>query len=138
MKTRWILLAVAALVVLGGCATDRRNESLTNTLTAYGAAVRWGTFEQASAFLDPQYRKDHPVSDLDMARYHQIRVSEYDAGGGPVPVNKFTVRQVVRIGLINVHTQAERTIIDRQTWIWDPKTSHWWLTSGLPDITPGS
>jgi hypothetical protein len=136
MTKRWIVFAAIAALLLAGCATDRRNNSLQDTLTAYAAAVRWGTFEQASAFLDPAYRKAHPMTDLDKARYHQVRVSEYDAGGGPMPVDKDTVRQVVRIGLINVNTQRERSIIDHQTWTWDPKAKHWWLTSGLPDITP--
>ncbi len=128
--------ALALLMILAGCATDRRDRSLQTTLTAYAATVRWGTFAQAVSFLDPAYRNAHPLSDLDMARYRQVRVSEYDAGNGPVPVGKYKVKQVVRIGLINVHTQTERTIIDRQTWRYDPDTRHWWLTSGLPDITP--
>jgi len=139
MNARWKIFVTSTLVaclLLAGCATDRRNQSLEKTLDGYAAAVRWGSFEQAAAFLGPKYRKQHPLTDLEMARYHQVRVSEYDAGSGPVPQSKFVVHQVVRIGLINVHSQSERTIIDRQTWTYDPKTDHWWLTSGLPDITP--
>ncbi|KGI78993.1 hypothetical protein [Oleiagrimonas soli] len=141
MNKRWttttILILLLATLTLAGCATDRRNNALQDTLTAYAAAVRWGSFDQASAFVDPKYLKDHPITHLDMERYHQVRVSEYDDGSGPIRVDDTTVRQVVRIGLINVNTQQQRTVIDRQTWTYDPVKKHWWLESGLPDITPG-
>ncbi|GAB3028812.1 MULTISPECIES: hypothetical protein [Oleiagrimonas] len=141
MNKRWmtgaVLTILLALLALGGCATDRRSSKLRDTLTAYGAAVRWGSFDQARAFLDPKYLEKHPLTHLEMERYHQVRVSEYDDGSGPIPVDDTTVRQIVRIGLINVNTQAQRTIIDRQTWTYDPVKNHWWLESGLPDITPG-
>jgi hypothetical protein len=45
------------------------------------------------------------------------------------------VRQVVAISMVNNNTQAERTVIDRQIWHYDPETNHWWLMTGLPDIT---
>jgi hypothetical protein len=27
-------------------------------------------------------------------------------------------------------------VFDHQTWHWDAKAKHWWLETGLPDITP--
>jgi hypothetical protein len=45
------------------------------------------------------------------------------------------VRQTATISLVNIHTQSERSVVDHQTWHYDEKTKHWWLTSGLPDIT---
>ena len=41
---------------------------------------------------------------------------------------------MVRIGIININTQAERTVVDQQTWRYDPDKHQWWLTSGLPDV----
>ena len=70
-----------------------------------------------------------------MARYKQVRVSDYDSGSGPVPIDDTHVQQTAQISLINIHTQAERSLVDHQTWRYDEKTQHWWLTSGLPDIT---
>ncbi len=70
-----------------------------------------------------------------MARYKQVRVTEYNDDAGPVPVSDMEVRQTVQINLVNINTQAERTITDQQTWHYDAPTKHWWLTSGLPDIT---
>ena len=70
-----------------------------------------------------------------MARYQQVRVTDYNDDAGPVPLSDTEVRQSVRISLVNVNTQAERTIIDNQVWQYDAASKHWWLASGLPDIT---
>jgi hypothetical protein len=97
--------------------------------------VRWDGFPNAQQFVDPDVVKQHPLSSLDMARYQQVRVSDYDEGNGPVPAGENEVHQVVKISLINRHTQSERTIIDHQTWRYDTEKKRWWLESGLPDIT---
>ncbi len=129
-----IVLALSVLL-LSACATQDRSNALTATLAAYGGVLRWGDFASAVQFIDPEICAKHPLTDLDMARYKQVRVTEYDDGAGPVPLDEFDVQQTARISLVNIHTQAERSIIDHQTWHYDQKTKHWWLTSGLPDIT---
>lgn len=127
-------LVLIAAMLLGGCATGQQANALTTTLNAYASAVRWGDLAVAEQFVEPSERTAHPLSALDKARFKQLRVSEYDGGQGPMPDGKNQVRQVVHIGLINVHTQAERSIVDRQTWRYDEVGRHWWLTSGLPDV----
>lgn len=130
-----LLVALSMLPALAGCATKTRSDELTTTLKAYGSTLRWGDFRSAAQFIEPSRRAAHPLSTIDLARYQQVRVSEYDDGAGPVPSGDFDVQQTVLINLINVHTQSERSVVDRQTWHYDEKTKHWWLTSGLPDIT---
>ncbi len=129
------LFAIAFVLQLSGCATQKRSDTLTTTLTAYASQVRWGDFQSAAMFIDPKIQADHPLTALDIARFKQVRVSQYDAGNGPVPAGKDEVRQTVHIGLINENTQTERSIADHQTWRYDEASKHWWLTSGLPDIT---
>ena len=129
------LLLVLSLLLLAACATQERSRSLTTTLSAYAGTLRWGDFASAAQFIDPKIRAEHPLSELDRARYKQVRVTEYDDGSGPVPLGPTEVQQKVRISVVNIHTQAERTVIDRQTWHYDEQAKHWWLTSGLPDIT---
>lgn len=134
---RRYLLPLLALVALlcSGCATDQRNQALITTLNAYASTLRWGDFQSALQFVDPKLRQSQAPTPLDLARYEQVRVTGYDDGAGPVPDGENRVRQVVQIGLVNLNTQAERTVIDRQSWRYDPQTKRWWLTSGLPDIT---
>jgi outer membrane murein-binding lipoprotein Lpp len=129
------ILALVSLLLLAGCATQKRSDTLDTTLRAYASAVRWGDFQSAVVFLDPKTRADKMPTALDLARYKLVQVSGYDAGNGPVPDGANQVRQIVHINLINVSTQSERSIVDRQTWRYDETTKHWWLTSGLPDIT---
>ena len=126
---------VLSILLLAACATQERSQSLTSTLSAYAGVLRWGDFASATQFIDPKVRAEHPLSDLALARYKQVRVTEYDDGAGPVPVSPTEVQQTVRISLVNIHTQSERSVIDHQTWHYDDKAKHWWLTSGLPDIT---
>lgn len=132
---RLLVLAALLTLLLAGCASDRRNQALTNTLNAYAGVVRWGDFNSALQFVDPKVRAEHAPSPLEMSRYEQFRVTGYDDGQGPMPNGENEVRQVVAISLVNNNTQAERTVVDRQTWRYDAQTNHWWLVTGLPDIT---
>jgi hypothetical protein len=52
-----------------------------------------------------------------------------------VPSAKHEVTQIVEIGVLNVNTQTERALVDRQLGRYDEKTKHWHIVSGLPDIT---
>src|SRR5699024_8299586 len=103
-------LVAAALVLMAGCATHHRQDSLTDTLDAYAATLHWGDFAYARGFIDPDYRDSHQPTPLQLARYKQVRVAGYDAGRGPFRVSDTEVRQNVKIGLINRHTQGERFI----------------------------
>lgn len=134
-RTLSLLVVVLATMLLAGCATKTRSDALMTTLKAYGSTLRWGDFQSAAQFIDPAVRAAHPLTPLQLARYRQVRVSEYDDGPGPVPVGDFEVRQTAQISLINVHTQSERSIVDQQTWRYDENAKRWWLISGLPDIT---
>jgi len=129
------ILLMLSILLLAACATQERSQSLTSTLSAYGGILRWGDFASATQFIEPEVRAKHPLTELDLARYKQVRVTEYNDDAGPVPISPTEVQQTVRISLVNIHTQAERSVIDHQTWHYDEKTKHWWLTSGLPNIT---
>jgi len=126
-----------SIVLLSACAMDKmRNKEtiLDDTLRTYAATIRWGDVTQALAFVDPKYREAHPLSAVDLARYKQVQVTAYD-DQPPTPVTETEVRQTVQIGLVNVHTQAARSVVDHQIWKYDEAEKRWWLTTGLPDIT---
>lgn len=131
---RRILLPLATAALLAGCTQNVRNDSLVTTLSAYGSAVRWDGMQSSQQYVDPDLLKAHPVTDFDLARYQQVRVSDYDDGDGPVALNDHEVQQTVRISFINIHTQVERSIVVRQLWRYDEKAKHWWLESGMPNL----
>ncbi|MBA2079499.1 hypothetical protein [Rhodanobacter sp. PCA2] len=134
MRRILLLLAASTALLLAACAQNVRNDSLVATLNAYGSAVRWNGLESGLQFVDPEVLKAHPPTDFDLARYRQVRVSDYDDGSGPVALGSEKVQQTVRISFVNIHTQAERSIVAQQVWRYDEKAKHWWLESGLPDI----
>lgn len=131
-------ILLSSVLLLSGCATDKRNDALSHTMIEYANAMRWDGFEAAEQFVDPKVRDAHPLTDLERERYKQVQVSGYDDGNGPVPAGENQVRQVVQINLTNVHTQTVRTVVDRQLWKYDPEKNRWWLESGLPDIAQGN
>ena len=134
MRTMFLL---AAVLLLGACATQSnrsRQKQLNDTLRSYAATVRWGSFEQAQAFIEPKHLEAHPPSALDLARYRQVQVTGYDAQPRAM-ISETEARQLVRIDLVNVNTQSARSVVDRQTWTYDETAQRWWLASGLPDIS---
>jgi hypothetical protein len=136
MRRLLSLILVLSALLLAGCPnTKSRSDELTDTLNAYASTLRWGDFQSGAQFIDPAVRKAHPLSSVDIGRYQQVKVSEYDEGAGPVPLSQTEVQQTVHINLINIHSQSERSMVDHQTWRYDEKTKHWWLMTGLPDIS---
>ncbi len=134
MRRASVVIVLLALL-LTGCATDRRANKLQNTLNAYASALRWDHIASGLVFVDPAVRKKNPLSQLDLGRYAQLRVSSYEVQSSLPASNPDNYRQVVEIGLINRNTQTVRHIVDRQVWHWNTKTQHWWLESGLPKVT---
>jgi hypothetical protein len=128
---------IMILVLCAACSamtTQSESRALETTLVAYANAVRWGDFEQALAFVDKETLKQHPLSAIDMERYKQVKVAAYTEQP-PVPAGPHEVRQIVQISLVNINTQTERSIVDKQLWRYDEQGKHWHLISGLPDIT---
>ena len=133
--TRLVLVLFSlALVACTGMTHQSESRALDLTLNAYANAIRWGDIQQALPFIDPETLKQHPLTELDLQRYKQVRFVAYTEQN-PVPVGPHEVRQVVRISLLNVNTQTEREIVDNQLWRYDEATKHWHIVSGLPDIT---
>ncbi|MBL0162201.1 MAG: hypothetical protein IPP82_00765 [Xanthomonadales bacterium] len=129
-----LLIAVLSLLLSVPVMAKSREKILTETLRTYAATIRWGSIEQAESFVDPEYRAAHPLTQLDLDRYKQVRFTNYN-DSAPAPVNDNEVNQTVEIGIVNIHTQEARSFIDRQVWKYNRKTKVWLLTSGLPDIT---
>lgn len=133
---RRIAMLGAALLLLAGCATMQNKNNLRDeTLDAYGAALRWGDFQGAWNYVDPAVRAEHPLTPQQKALYNTVRVAEYQAQG-PVADGPDQIRQTAQISLIVKTSQRVYSVLDHQTWRWDDKAKHWWLESGLPDISP--
>lgn len=129
------LLLVAGVAQAEGPSRAQRSK-LVPTQDAYVAAVRWGDFDKAEGFIDPQYLQQHPITDLQRERYRQLQVSSYrerSAGTGA----DGSIERRVEMGVINRNTQAERMVMVNERWRWDPEAKRWWQAAGLPDFWQG-
>lgn len=136
MRRRTVLLGLAATLLLSACTgVGTKTDVLQRTLFAYVGAVRWneGNIDAALGFIDPLYLEKNPVTELERERFRQVQISGYYVKGSQ-QIDETTYGQRVEVRLVNIHTQAERSVIDNQIWKWDEKTEHWWLTTGLPKI----
>lgn len=127
------LPVVAMLLCLAGCATSRsRADALQEAQYAWSAAIRWGDFEGAWNMVDPKIRAEHPLSELEFARYKQVQISGYhelatrttDTGS----------EREIQLGVVNRNSLAERQVRYTEAWQYDPLAKRWWVTSGLPDL----
>lgn len=133
---RKIVVTVAVLLLLAGCATMQNKNNLRDeTLDGYAAALRWGDFQSAWNYVDPAVREAHPLTPQQKALYNTVRVAQYEAQG-PTADGSDSIRQTAQISLIVKTSQRVYSVLDHQTWRWDAKAKHWWLETGLPDISP--
>jgi hypothetical protein len=130
--------ALLCLLLLASCASSgAQSTKLEQAQYAWSGAIRWGDFEGALNLIDPQLRDKGPPSALELERYKQIQVSAYRDVGASADLKAGTAVRDIEIGVINRHTQAERSMRYRERWRWDPVAKTWWLTSGLPDFWAG-
>ena len=130
-------LLAGLLVLLTACAsTPDRGDALREAQYAWSAAIRWGDFEGAWQLVDPEYRKEHPLTDLELARYKQIQISAYRELASEVGEDDIAMREI-QMGVVNRHTLVERNLRYTERWRYDPEAKTWWLTVGLPDLWRG-
>ncbi len=129
-------LLVLALAACAGTGAVSKTDALQKAQYAYAAAIRWSDLEGAWALLDPDWRRSHPLGEIERSRYQQVQVTHYrpltsepTADGGAL--------RMVEIGVVNRHTQAERSVRYAERWRYDAAAQAWVVTSGLPDFWAG-
>ncbi|WP_231118312.1 hypothetical protein [Lysobacter silvisoli] len=137
MRLPKFLLVLCLLALAGGAWASKKSNNLERNQYTWSGAIRWGEFEQAQNLIDAGYRKEHPVSALELERYKQVQVTSYRDVGSSMDAKAGIAVRDIEIGVINRHTQAERTVRYREQWRWDPESKNWWLHSGLPDFWDG-
>lgn len=128
-------LMALMLALLAACSTGAgsKPDALDRTLYDYSGAIRWNNFEVAYEMVDPEVRTARPMSNFEFERLKQIQVTRYDLMASSVLPDGRIAREV-EIGLVNRHTQAERSVRVRETWRYDETAQRWWQTEGLPNF----
>ena len=133
---RSCLLGLLLALTLAACGeANKQDELLDATLRSYANTMRWGEIDQAVGFISPADLEAHPISNVELERYRQVRIVGYQEQGMSRP-EPGLARQTVTLEVVNQHTQVARSVVDHQEWHYDEVTKHWWLTSGLPKLTP--
>ncbi|MBS0456804.1 MAG: hypothetical protein JSS44_05685 [Proteobacteria bacterium] len=130
-------VALAGIVLaLAACGGIKPSQDRAQELTLYDftSAMRWGDFNAAYDFVDPETKKDHPLTDLERERFKQVEVAGYEVVANVQGTD--TIDRKIKLDLVNRNTQIPRTVTYHEHWRWDPTLKHWWLSSGLPDISP--
>ena len=125
-------LALAVLLLAACASTPDRGDALREAQYAWSAAIRWGDFDGAWNLVDPAYRAEHPLSNLELERFRQIQVSRYHDVGAEVAGDHAS--REIQIGVVNRNTLVQREARYLEQWRYDAATQRWWLTSGLPDF----
>ena len=134
--TRPLLASLLAALMLAACAGGKKMSELEQMQYIYSAAVRWGDFEGAWNLVDPEYREQNPMSELEFKRFEQIRISGYRELAAQAFTDDTAAREI-EIGVINRHNMAERTMRYTEQWRYDPEAGQWWVSGGLPDLWAG-
>lgn len=130
------LLAALALAACASIASSSQRDALQRAQYDWSAAIRWGDIEGAWTLVDPDYRQAHPLTDLELERYKQVQVSGYRELGAQEAPDGTAMREI-EIGVVNRHTQVERSTRYTERWRYDAQAKRWWLVSGLPDFWTG-
>ncbi|UWX03972.1 hypothetical protein H1235_17065 [Pseudoxanthomonas sp. NC8] len=139
MRKLTILLLSVVLALLAGAPRAEAGGSsrkLEQAQTVYSAAMRWSDYEAAWQMVDPEIRATRPLTDLELERYRQLRVSSYREGGNG-ELEDGTVVRAVEVGVVNRHTWPSAWSATRERWRWDPEAKRWWQLAGLPDFWDG-
>jgi len=132
--------ALAILLVTTGCGSIKKDKmaiALSAATHGYQSALRWGYFENAYAFVDPDQRENTSMP----PSLTGLRLTGYDVVQPPGVQKKndddeddgaAIATQIVQIEYLYEDRQVVKSLIDRQIWRWDAEKKTWWLTSGLP------
>lgn len=125
------IVALLGFVLLVACAGKREEDKLLDlTLAQYAAAVRWGSVDDAMAFLAPEAPR--PTA-FELERLKQLQVAGYREQP-PVVLSPTEVEQIAQIDFVNRHTQEGKSTIERMRWRYDAAAKRWWLVSGIPRL----
>ena len=124
---KYILLISA--VILAGCATmekDTRIEILSETTDRYRSAIQWRLYETAQA----ADTKDSS----DLERLKKIKVTSYKSVHRDISEDGSEAKDIIEIKYYDIDYMVEKTIIDKQLWMYNSDKKTWNLQGGLPEF----
>ena len=120
-------LPLAATLFLGACAHDLALMKRDETLHAYAAAIRWGSFDAANRYRSARaYRRPLPDSPGD------VKVSGYHVLSQSADKESMTLEQTVELHYYRQGDLVEKSVRDPQFWHYDDDVGQWQIDTPLP------
>ncbi|MGY6588725.1 MAG: hypothetical protein ACXIUB_10635 [Wenzhouxiangella sp.] len=126
-------LILLCLFLVVACGTSSSARERQEAMDRWERLVRWDQFDNLVDFMHPDYLAENPVTNLDIDRLNQFRVTEYRVRQVLVSPDSNEVQRLARIRLYHVHSGRERVVDYREVWRLDEDLGVWLLHSGLPD-----
>lgn len=126
-----LLVLCLALMPVQGCKQikeERKHRLLESVTSGYRQAIRWGYYDAALQFIQPEDRGAQDQSES----LANVRVTGYEVVRPPVIVDEDKAEQIVRIDYVLHDRQRLQSLSELQQWHYDKNASRWWLTSGMP------
>lgn len=136
MLKKYLLLLMLCLLVpsqINASSASKAQKALDANLVSYQLAIRWSDFEAAIGSLDPAIQMEEGFSENIELQFKNYQVTGYTLKSIAWP-DAFSYMQRVEIRYIEIDTQVEKSIVDKQRWRYDAVAKRWWLISGLPKL----
>jgi outer membrane lipoprotein-sorting protein len=136
MLKKYLLLMMLCLIVSGqtkASSASKAQKALDANLISYQLAIRWNDFEAAIGSLDPTIIREEGYSENIEAQFKNYQITGYTLKSATWP-DALSYMQRVEIRYIEINTQIEKTVVDKQSWRYDAVAKRWWLISDLPKL----
>lgn len=128
-----LVTALFVSLLLSACSIvekEQKSQSLHNSTRFYEYAVRWGEYEEANAMRKPEALSASP----NPASLKKYRVTSYRLLNSSLSPDGLVFNQVIDIDYYNEDNLLERSITDRQKWVYDEELQVWFLDGPLPSF----
>jgi len=130
-RVRWLALVLGGIAA--GCGTLGQEQRLTDleiALRTYGAAMRWGLYDNAASYvrLRPGSEPVPPCVPRD-----DVRITTYQVRDTGLSDDGYEANVRATLGYMPLDASAVREVLDVQHW-WYSKDAHrWFIDGGLPE-----
>lgn len=135
MKIAINLTIIILLFTLSACSNPKRDKSFEVSIKQMEKLVRWSEYEGVMNMIDPDYLVENNITQLDIERLKQFRVTGYTVTQKEMDEDGTLYRQQVLLQMYNTHNPVERSTRWNQEWRYNAETNRWTMHSGLPDLT---
>lgn len=128
-KTCCLLLALGSLLACRHLDPWTHERKLDDAQLAYTQSMRWGDFDKASTWIDPD---DRARFFRDAEQLRDVRISEYDIGELELGDDGKSASVRVSYRVYDVRTLIERELRETQDWYFED--GRWRVRSKLASL----